>query len=233
MTQRSWAHDSATQQYGTILAMITDGRLPPGSVLLETELTGRLGVSRTPVREALARLDQQGLIVRDVRGYRVKTRTPEEILEIFDARVLLESDCAAAAALRASPYERAALEHLTAEAEGPLSYTDRVRLNDRWHAALRAAAHNATVQRLLDELRVLQRIYDPHMRTEDDASLRRGQEDHARIVDAVRRGDDAAARAAMTGHLSAVRDVRVAGFLEFLRHQEEDGPRSGRHGPPL
>ncbi|MGO4750855.1 GntR family transcriptional regulator, partial [Streptomyces sp. 2MCAF27] len=94
-------YDSAAAQYESIRAMIVGGELPPGAVLLETALAKKLGVSRTPVREALARLAQEELINREIRGYVVKTRTPEEIREIYDVRIILESACAAAAAEQA------------------------------------------------------------------------------------------------------------------------------------
>ncbi|GAA2437934.1 GntR family transcriptional regulator [Actinomadura vinacea] len=212
--ERPGPRDSATARYEAIRNMIVDGSLPPGSLLLETVLSKRLGVSRTPVREALARLAQEGLINREVRGYVVKRRTPEEILEIYEVRIVLESACAARAAEHASPYDLARLEHLTAEAGTCTDYETHLRLNTEWHAGLRAAAHNETMTRLLDELSVLQQIYNPQMHVRKPAELGEGQAQHVRIIEAIRRGDAETARAAMTEHLSRVRDLRVAAFLD-------------------
>lgn len=207
-------YDSAAVQYESIRAMIVGGELPPGAVLLETALAKKLGVSRTPVREALARLAQEELINREIRGYVVKTRTPEEIREIYDVRITLESACAAAAAEQASRRDLAALEHITAEAEHCADQEKHAELNTEWHQALRAAAHNGTMSRLLDGLGVLQQIYNPQMTQVDhlDQALRAGQEEHVAILDAIRRGDAESARTAMIRHLSRTRDLRVDAF---------------------
>jgi DNA-binding GntR family transcriptional regulator len=176
------SRDAATAQYETLRAMIIDGELRPGALLLETELTSRLGVSRTPIREALARLAQGGLIVRDVRGYRVRRRTPEEILEIYDVRIILESACAARAAHHATEYDLARLVHLTEQGASCSDHGEQVAVNADWHAALRHAAHHATMTHLLDELGTLQQIYNPQMQVADARTMRAGQHDHERIL---------------------------------------------------
>ena len=213
--------DSAMEQYRAILAMIVDQRLPPGTLLLETALAKQLGVSRNPVREALARLAQQGIIVRDIRGYVVKTRTPEEILEIYDIRILLESSCAGAAASKATAYDLARLEHLTQVGRTSEDLEERVRMNAEWHVALRAAAHNTTASRLLDELGVLQQIYNPQMQS-PSFPMEEAQEDHERILAAIRNGDAETAQEEMTRHLRVAQEQRVA---EFLRHYRGEDPR--------
>jgi DNA-binding GntR family transcriptional regulator len=216
---RSAPRDSAAVQYEAIRSLIVDGSLSPGALLLETALSRRLGVSRTPIREALARLAQEGLINRETRGYVVKKRTPEEILEIYEVRIVLESACAAWAAEQASPYHLARLEHLTAEADACTDSETHLRLNTEWHAALRAAAHNETMTRLLDELSVLQQIYNPQMQVHHTVTLSEGQAQHIRIVDAIKQGDAETARLAMTEHLSRVRDLRVAAFLHNYKKE--------------
>ncbi|KAK1177177.1 GntR family transcriptional regulator [Streptomyces sp. NBS 14/10] len=207
-------YDSAAAQYESIRTMIVGGELPPGAVLLETALAKKLGVSRTPVREALARLAQEELINREIRGYVVKTRTPEEIREIYDVRIILESACAAAAAEQASRRDLASLERITAEAEHCTDHEKHVELNTEWHHALRAAARNGTMSRLLDGLGVLQQIYNAQMtQVEDlDEVLRAGQEEHVLILDALRRGDAETARTTMIRHLSRTRDLKVDAF---------------------
>ncbi|GAA2328331.1 GntR family transcriptional regulator [Streptomyces cuspidosporus] len=207
-------YDSAAAQYESIRAMIIGGELPPGTVLLETVLAKKLGVSRTPVREALARLAQEELINREIRGYVVKTRTPEEIREIYDVRIILESACAAAAAEQASRRDLMSLERITAEAGHCADQEKHAELNAEWHRALRAAAHNGTMSRLLDGLGVLQQIYNPQMTQVDDLdqALRAGQEEHVLILDAIRRGDAETARTTMIRHLSRTRDLRVDAF---------------------
>ncbi|MFD5497133.1 GntR family transcriptional regulator [Streptomyces sp. NPDC127091] len=81
----------AGSHYARIRKIILDGQSPPGTVLIPTGLSTQFNVSRTPVREALIRLEQEGLVTRATRGYVVRTRTPQEILEICEARIALES----------------------------------------------------------------------------------------------------------------------------------------------
>src|SRR5690625_2611384 len=76
------------------------GDLEPGQQLIESAVAQSLRVSRTPVREALARLEQDGLVVRTRSGLAVRDRTPGEVLDIYDVRVLLESAAGRAAAER-------------------------------------------------------------------------------------------------------------------------------------
>nr|BFE57890.1 GntR family transcriptional regulator [Dactylosporangium thailandense] len=200
--------DSATTQYERLRGEIVAGGLAPGTVLLETVLAERLGVSRTPVREALAMLERDGLLERDRRGYRVRTRSPEELLEIYEARIALESTCAAGAAGRRSDLDLARLRHLTGEAAAA---TDPVRLRELqagWHRALRAAAGNATIIDLLERLDSLLAVYDADEPTLADRDV--AAREHARIVAAVAAGDAEEARRATIAHLDRSREARLA-----------------------
>ena len=113
MTGQRIGTDAAAAQHATLRRMIIERELPPGTVLLETALSERLGVSRTHVREALARLAQEGLITRQTRGYVVDQLSPEEIIEVFDVRIVLECAAAERAAIEANDFELAHLEQLT------------------------------------------------------------------------------------------------------------------------
>jgi len=79
---------------------VVSGQLPEGAPLVEATVATRYGTSRTPVREALRRLEQDGLVERGARGLRVRIRGPEEILEIYEVRILLEAAAARHAAVR-------------------------------------------------------------------------------------------------------------------------------------
>src|SRR5437016_3803193 len=83
--------------YEQLVRAITSGDLPPGSPLIEVALAERFGVSRTPVREALTRLEQDGLVARGDLGLVVREITPEEILDIYDVRIVLEGRAASTA----------------------------------------------------------------------------------------------------------------------------------------
>jgi DNA-binding GntR family transcriptional regulator len=146
--------------YERLRADVLAGRFEPGGVLLETVLARRYGVSRTPVREALGRLDQDGLLRRAARGYQVRSGTPEDVLEIYEARIALDSAAAFGAARRRTDLDLARLRHLHDAAYSSRD-PDVIRdLNAQWHVALWRAAHNRTIESLLTSLTAQLRIYD-------------------------------------------------------------------------
>lgn len=203
--------EAAAQHYRRIRQDILDGVFSAGTVLHETALTDRYGVSRTPIREALARLEHDGLLDRAARGYRVRSGTPEDVLDIYDARIALEGVAAANAAARRTELELARLEGLHAQARATDDLALERRLNSAWHEELWAAAHNATVRSLLSRLTAQLRIYDHH-RVEDEADLTQSLAEHEEIMTALRARDPEAARAAIGSHLDRSRDLRLRAF---------------------
>ncbi|GAA2584893.1 GntR family transcriptional regulator [Dactylosporangium fulvum] len=200
--------DSTSTQYERLRAEIVSGKLAPGAVLLETLLSERLGVSRTPVREALVLLERDGLLERDRRGYRVRMRSPEELLEIYEARIALESTCAARAAARRSAYDLARLGHLGREARAATDPARLLELHAAWHKALRAAAGNATVIDLLERLDSMLAVYDVDEPTLADQAIAAAE--HERILAAIEAGDTEEARRATVAHLDRAREARLA-----------------------
>jgi DNA-binding GntR family transcriptional regulator len=102
----------AEAAYGALKAQILDGRLEPGAQMLEEELAGRLGMSRTPVREAVIRLEREGFAdIVPRRGIRVRVLTKRDVREITEVLNCLEAQAAerlAARRLAASEIERLA-----------------------------------------------------------------------------------------------------------------------------
>lgn len=202
--------DATEAQYALLRQHIVDGRFPPGSALLETVLSTEYGVSRTPMREALHRLAQEGLIERSTRGFRVRVRTPEEIVDIYDARTALESACAGLAAVRRTEFDLARLTHLLDERRNATDPKTFGKLNNAWHDALRTAGHNATIGDLLARLDTLLSIYrSKQKQSADDPSVHH----HEAVLAAIRDRDAEAAQDAMREHLHFMRDRRIANLL--------------------
>jgi len=182
------------------------GVYEPGSHLSENQVSARYGVSRTPAREALSRLEHVGLIDRVGTALVVAAPTVEEVLDLFDARTLLETAIARYAAERRREGDLVVL-HATVGREQALKENDvpeRYFANRAFHEALSRAAHNnvlADQQRQLD-LRVAA------LRTTTLASRKRWREaleQHRAIVAAVELGDVEAAASAAEQHM---RDAR-------------------------
>jgi DNA-binding GntR family transcriptional regulator len=205
---------SAGAHYNKLRDDILAGVFIAGSLLQETALASRYGVSRTPMREALARLEQDGLLERAPRGYRIRAGTPEDVLDIYDARIALESVAISSAAVRATDMELARLGFLhddAAELSDPVAIRHS---HSKWHRELWAAAHNPTVRTLLDRLTAQLRIYD-EPGVEKNADLVTSQNEHAEIMKHLRRRDGQAAAAALTAHLQRSRDLRLRAFASL------------------
>ncbi len=195
--------------------MILDGRLSPGARLGEVELAGRLGVSRTPVREALNRLGAEGLVEHSPnRGARVATWTVAEIESVFELRSTLEPRLTALAVPAAREHDVETLAGLAEQMlavglPGPQQDLDAVvPLNRAFHEHLvRLADHTALANALATAVKApLQRR---NFATYDEATLRRSLAHHVEIVDAIRAGDPTWAQAVMTAHIHNARAVMV------------------------
>ena len=189
---------------------ILAGELLPGARLDEQSLAERFGVSRTPVREALRQLGTGGLIdVRPRRGATVSSVTPELLEELFVAMGEIEATCARLSALSMTPIERRRLADLhgrmgeDAQAGRAEAYAAS---NVRFHGAVYAGAHNATLAEMAAGLR---RRLSPYRQAQFRAAgrLPRSHAEHGEVVAAILRGDAAGAHAAMLHHVSLVEDA--------------------------
>lgn len=148
----------ASRVYGILREEIQSGRLSQGTRLLEAQLARSLRVSRTPVREALRRLQAEGLVeMQSGRGLVVAELTIEAVLELYVAMIALEGMAASLAARLISPLELQQLQSLQRgleEAVPTLNPEPLFNLNMRFHLQICAAAKN---RYLLD---FVKRIYD-------------------------------------------------------------------------
>ncbi|MFF4599545.1 GntR family transcriptional regulator [Amycolatopsis sp. NPDC001319] len=196
--------------------LILKGEFPAGARLGEVELAVRLGVSRTPVREALTRLAAEGLVeIVPNRGARVSRWTVAELEGVFELRTLLEPQLTALAVPHATEADLAALDELAARmvevgCPGPGQDLDAlVPMNRDFHAKLvELARHPALAGALASAIHAPIVLRNFH--TYDEQSLRRSLAHHVEIVAALRAGDSDWARATMTAHIRNARAAMLA-----------------------
>ncbi|ALE05423.1 GntR family transcriptional regulator [Arthrobacter sp. ERGS1:01] len=197
---------ASEKAYATLRSDIVDWRLPPGTVLAEVELSARLGVSRTPVREALARLSAEGLAEpQSGRGVVVSEISLDHLGELFELRSALECRAAELAAVRRDPavfrdlYEQLNDAGRLITDDDPTRY-DYYRLAGELDSAIDAAVGNHYLAQALKSLRVhLVRVR--RLSKDNPARLRDAAGEHAAIALAIANGNAAVASAATTVHL--------------------------------
>jgi DNA-binding GntR family transcriptional regulator len=220
---------SAVRTLSTVRELILHGQLPPGARLGEVELAERLGVSRTPVREALSRLAAEGLVeIVPNRGARVSSWTVAELEEVFELRAALEPRLTALAVPRATAADVAELERLARDmaregAPGPHRDLDAlVPLNRTFHGLLvEIAGRPATAAALAGAVHAPIVVRNFH--AYDDTSLQRSLGHHLEIVAALRAGDPQWAAAVMTAHIHNARAVMVRSHHVEAAAGEETG----------
>jgi DNA-binding GntR family transcriptional regulator len=145
------------QVFEQLKKMIFDGEFRPGNRIIESEVAESIGISRTPVREALHKLEAERLIVRLPKGgYVVKGMSISEIEEIFDIRVLLESFAGYLAAKRWNDKQLAPLEEKLKEFEKYLLINDLkelTRVNTEFHELLYALSKSPKLIQMINNLR--------------------------------------------------------------------------------
>lgn len=209
--QPSGSDAAPTNLYDALRADVLAGAFVIGAPLQEVQLAERYGVSRTPVRESLARLAHDGLAEHTGRGYRIRSGTGEDVVEIYEARIGLEAQAAARATERRTELDLARLTHLNelARTAGEAGDADTERVhNAAWHEALWRASHNRTIEVLLSRLTAQLRIYD-RVTHESTADLEQTRSEHARIVEAIELRQADEAQLLITTHLVRSREVRL------------------------
>jgi DNA-binding GntR family transcriptional regulator len=188
---------------------IVAGSIPPDERINAGELARQFGVSPTPVREALARLESDGLVEKlPLRGYRTTDLLDaRELAELFELRLLLEPGTAGSAASRRTDEHVASLQQEIAIARAALGTADAYRTlsqhDMRLHQIVFAAAANETVRSAYDRTHChLHTFRLGYPGTFVDGTI----DEHAEIVDAIAAGDPDRAAAAMRAHVEHSRD---------------------------
>ncbi len=188
--------------YSLILEAIDVGVYRPGDRLVESELAERFGVSRTPIREALQRLETQSLLTRDGRSLIVASLDHNQLSELYVVRAELEGLAARLAARHATSEEIRVLGDMVEEDEALLGDADSMsRANRRFHKQIHLASHNRYLVQQLDLVHRSMAL----MATTSLAAEGRGEdalEEHQAIVSAIAERDEDRAYAALKDHIS-------------------------------
>lgn len=203
---RSRRHDP----YEQLKEAIYVGDLVPGEHLVETALAKNFKVSRTPIREALTRLEQDGLLVRDRAGLHVRERSPGEVLDIYDVRILLEGWAGKVAAERRTNNDLLTLRQSMKRYE---SVTDedirmKVMANRRFHVAVWHASHQPALIDLVQRVE-LQLSRFPASTLAHPGRWEESCRQHGDIVRAIEARDSEAAMEACSEHFRSARDIRL------------------------
>ena len=212
-----------TDAYALILEAIDVGVYRPGDRLVESDLAERFGVSRTPIREALQRLETQSLLERDGRSLIVASLDHNQMAELYVVRRELEGLAARLAARHATPEEMQILQDMV-EADNALldDPSALARANRRFHKQIHLASHNRYLVQQLDLVHRTMAL----MATTSLAAQGRGaiaQAEHAAIVSAIAARNEDGADAALREHIS----------VAFMTRLKQDAERRQEDGEPI
>jgi DNA-binding GntR family transcriptional regulator len=219
--------------YDYIRGRILDGHYPPGSSLMTEVLAAKIGVSRTPVRDALRKLEADGLVsIKAHLGAQVKDMDLKEFREMCDFRLALESHAAGLAAANRNDQDLAELKFAL---DGMRRLTlminksnrekdlidDLVREDVRFHVAVMNASKNELLKREILRLHLINRVvlgpvgvdglgFEPEGRADRDKHRNEVIEEHEVIFDAITGSKVPAAKQAMERHLQSIIDSRLS-----------------------
>lgn len=204
------AQSPKSSAYDQILDAIRSGAVQPGDRLREEEIAARLSLSRTPVREALRRLEADGIVVhRPRQGAMVRQLGHSEVVELYEMRVVLERTAAEMAAKHGTPAEFDTLHSLNSQiAAETANSAQAAAINQAFHQRLYLAGRNRF---LVDAARALNNplmLLGPTTFT-DPGRVETVVGQHGAIIDALRAGDAEAAGQAATDHLECSLRVRL------------------------
>jgi DNA-binding GntR family transcriptional regulator len=207
----------ADRAYHELRTAIIAGRISPGDAVLEVEVGSAMRMSRTPVREALLHLELEGYLVRDDASRLVVHRpSAREVAEMFLVRELLEGEAVRLAASRISHEELARLEELIKTDRRALRrrrFDELAEINEQIHGLIMVASRNRTLSDLLHHLRGRIAGLDAFA-VGSLADQQQFVDEHARLLELLRDGDEEAAVALLASHLGRARDVLLEGLVE-------------------
>lgn len=192
---------SSNIAYETIRLLIFKNEIRSGEQLIEEELAVRCGVSRTPIRDALVRLEAEFLVEkRDNKRSFVANPSRDDIDELFALRAMLEGHAAARAAERTSPTLVARLQSSLQMVQNDQSVYGFLNHNADFHKAIIDAAGSKRLAAMLERL-ISQPVVHHTAYAYSTDQIARSIDEHKELIEAIERGDAEWARSVMTGHI--------------------------------
>lgn len=201
MTRTTSCSNLKERVYKQIKQEIIEGNFKPSEHLLETSLAEKFKVSRTPIREAFSKLEQDGYLQWvPKKGFQVRELNHKDLLEIFYIRIILEKGAATLAAKRIKEEDISLMEHYCNYKDEALIYS----YNKEFHLLVARASGNSHLVEMLDKAidsvrRIL--MLDPYMNFKESV----GMEEHYRVIEALKNRDPEQAGKEMENHLVATR----------------------------
>ncbi|WP_340539154.1 GntR family transcriptional regulator [Nocardioides sp. GXZ039] len=202
-----------TNTYHELKQAVLGGEFKPGEALREIQVAQRCGVSRTPVREALQRLEQDGLVCWDGPNLIVRRRSPEEILDIYSTRIVLEGAAAAFAADRRTDHDLRQLRWVLERSESVdvTSVPAIVEVNRLFNRRVWQAGHNESLIDLLERLTIHLGRY-PETTLCSPGRWEQSLTAHRGLLTAIEERDAETARSIAQRHFTQAREIRLALF---------------------
>ncbi len=202
--------EAKPQPYEWLRDAILANEILPGAPLIESSLAAWFKVSRTPIREALTRLEQDALLTRDKGRLVVRKRTPDEILDIYETRALLEETVARFAAERRTSQDIRLLQR-SVDRWGLVNVenqSDMLEVNKEFHMAMWRAGHNESLVDLLSRLD-LHLAHFPGTTLSSEGRWEEAGKEHAALLRAIELRDANSASEIAREHFLHARDIRL------------------------
>ncbi len=198
--------------YEELKMQILTGAIIPGTRMMEVELAEEMGVSRTPIREAIRKLEKEGLVVIEPRrGAYASQISTQDMVEILEVRENMEGLAAFFAASRMQPEEMAELKEIETkynEAVIKGSMEDMIKYDTRFHRIIVESCNNKILVQMIEQLQELvlrfRYIYYDNFRRADNMP-----EEHRIIIEAIESGNAEAARDAADVHIARLKDLVI------------------------
>ncbi len=198
--------------YEELKMQILTGAIVPGTRMMEVELAKEIGVSRTPIREAIRKLEKEGLVtIEPRRGAYASQISTEDMVEILEVRQNMEGLAAFFAASRMSADQMAELKDVSTHYNDAVqsgNMEDMIRHDTRFHRIIVESCNNKVLVQMIEQLQEMvlrfRYIYYDNFRRAENMP-----EEHQLILDAIQSGDAEAARAAADVHIDRLKELVI------------------------